>query len=66
MFVKLRMSIEEAITELGHIATTVYQRGLEPKERTARLKDRIELLLMKRGLPLDIKLEAEQQEGCVG
>lgn len=66
MFAKLHMSVEDAITELSNIVESVYEREIEPKKRTERLKNHMESLLIKRGFSPDLKLEAEQVEGCVG
>lgn len=67
MLVKLRMSAEEALAAFETIAAEVYAKGLEPTERTARLRKCVESLLNKRGLSLDAKLEGTRQEGgCLG
>lgn len=66
MFVKLRMSVEEAMDALGTIVKDVYKKGLEPRERTAALKAYMESLLIKRGHSPNLRLEAEKHEECVG
>jgi hypothetical protein len=56
MFFKLRMSVEEAITELGMIVEEVYTKKLEPADKTKKLRDCIERLLTKRNLPINLKI----------
>lgn len=67
MFAKLRMSVEDAIQEFGTIIDDVYAKGLEPAERTRKMRICIETLLKKRGFPVDLRLE-EQRQGrrCLG
>lgn len=66
MFVTLRMSAEEALNEFCIITQYVYKKGLEPKERTERLKECMESLLIKKGFPPELNLEAEDQDRCLG
>jgi hypothetical protein len=56
MFSKLRMSVEEAITELGIIVKEVYTTKLEPADKTKKLRNCIEGLLTKRNLSVNLKL----------
>lgn len=61
------MSVEEVLTEFATIVEEVYAKGLEPTERTSRLKKCTESILIRRGLEPDAKLEATKQDGsCVG
>jgi hypothetical protein len=67
MFVKLQMSVKEAIAEFANIVQKVYPEGLGPEERTLRLRECMQSLLAKRGLPQDLKMQDEvQDDRCVG
>lgn len=67
MLVKLRMSVEEATDEFATIVEAVYANKLSPAEKTEKLRKCVETLLNKKGLPADLKLEDEKQDGrCVG
>lgn len=66
MFVRLKMSVEEAIAEVATLVEDVYKEDLRPSERTMRLRMYMESLLIKRGLSPKLKLEAGKQDGCVG
>ena len=56
MLKRLRMSVEEAITEFGIIVEEVYTNKLEPADKTKKLRDCMEGLLTKRNLPVDLEL----------
>lgn len=62
MFCKLRMSAEEALDEFRKIRASVYIDGISATERTNRLKNSIEEMLVKRGLPVDLKLETQEAQ----
>jgi hypothetical protein len=67
MLVKLRMSVKDCIAEFANIVQNVYSEGLEPEERTSRLRECMQSLLIKQGLPQDLKMEGDVQDGrCVG
>lgn len=60
------MSVEEAIAEFSTIVYEVYAKDLEPLDRTTRLKKCVESILVRRGLPLDLRMEGETQDGtCI-
>jgi hypothetical protein len=63
MLTKLRMSVEEAISELDIIVEKVYTNKLEPAEKTKELRNCIEGLLSKRNLPVDLELRPGSYEG---
>ncbi|KIM32458.1 hypothetical protein M408DRAFT_62927, partial [Serendipita vermifera MAFF 305830] len=67
MLSRLRMPVEEALDEFALICEKVYQvQDLEPAERTQRLRDCMEDMLKRNGLPLDLKLVEKSGEGrCV-
>ena len=65
MLFKLRMSVEEAITELGIIVEEVYINKLEPADKTKKLRDCIERLLIKRELSVDLTLGYSRGPGSV-
>ena len=66
MFVKLRMTVEEASEEFCTIIQEVYQQDdIMPKERTQRLKQCMEDIMKRKGLPMDMKLLDEtRSEDC--
>jgi len=67
MFSKLRMSVADAIEEFRKICTIVYVDGLSQMERTKKLKGCIKDLLVRKGLPADLKLGRDSrmvEEGC--
>jgi hypothetical protein len=64
MLSKLRMSVEEASTELLTIVKEVYERDHpSPAHRTRKLRDCMENLLKKKGLLFDLKLHEKAQAG---
>jgi hypothetical protein len=66
MFTKLRMSVEEVITELGIIVEKVYINKLEPAAKTKALRDCMEALLIKRNLPVDLRIGTEDHAEGMG
>ena len=67
MFAKLRMSVNDTIKEFHKICCEVYMGDLSPSTRTQRLRDCIEDLLRRRGLPIDLKLGKDNrvaEQGC--
>lgn len=73
MFVKLRMSVEEVMHEFSKVMDQVYAKGLEPVERTRRMRICIEELLEEKGFTPDLRLEPDrrleepkQERNCVG
>lgn len=68
MFTRLRMSVEEASEEFFTITEEVYKADeLDSSERSRRLRQCLEGMLQKRGLPLDMKLMEETRENsCAG
>lgn len=67
MFVRMKMSVEEAIKAFCYIIKRVYAKGLSPRERTEILRECMEDLLKERGLPVDLKLEEKNPNGgCLG
>ena len=62
------MSVEEASKEFYTIVEEVYkQDSITPLERTNCLRQCIEDILKRRGLPLDLKLMDEAwEESCAG
>jgi hypothetical protein len=69
MLVKLRMSVEEASNEFFTIFEEVYREdNLVPSERTKRLRRCVEDILLRRDLPVNLKLVEAPQEGhsCAG
>ena len=64
MFAKLRMTVEEASDEFCTIIEEVYkQEDVMPKERTRCLKTCIEGIMVRKGLPVDMKLLDETRPG---
>jgi hypothetical protein len=68
MLAKLRMSIDEASEEFFKLVEEVYTPNeLAPAERTQKLREHMEDLLKKKGLPVDLKLAGETPAGqCAG
>jgi hypothetical protein len=68
MLAKLRMSVNEASEEFFTIVQKVYTpKNLAPEERTQKLRECMEGLLTKKGLPVDLKLRGEAPAGqCAG
>jgi hypothetical protein len=68
MLAKLGMSVDEASEEFFTIVQEVYApKNLEPAERTQKLRECMEGLLTKKGLPIDLKLRGETPAGqCAG
>ena len=68
MLTKLGMSVDEASEEFFTIVQEVYTpKNLAPAERTQKLKECMEGLLKKKGLPVDLKLRGETPAGqCAG
>ena len=66
MFTKLRMSVEEVSDEFFTIVEEVYKPDhLTPSERTQKLRECMEGVLARKGLPVDLKLvEGNQTERC--
>lgn len=61
MFAKLGMSVKDAFEEFNKIYKEVYVVDMNPKGRTAALRKRIEDLLKRRGLPIDLKMGKDQR-----
>ena len=68
MLTKLGMSVDEASEEFFTIVQEVYTpKNLAPAERTQKLRECMEALLRKKGLPIDLKLRGETPaEQCAG
>ena len=68
MLAKLGMSVDEASEEFFTIVQEVYTpKNLTPAERTQKLRECMERLLKKKGLPVDLKLRGETPAGqCAG
>src|SRR6201996_2969227 len=67
MFAKLRMSVNDTIKEFHKICCEVYIGDLSPSARTQKLRDCVEDLLRRRGLPVDLKLGKDDrvaEQGC--
>ncbi len=61
MFAKLGMTVKDALEEFSKICNNVYAVDLEPKDRTVALRNCIEDLLKKRGLPVDLKMGKDKR-----
>jgi hypothetical protein len=61
MFAKLGMTVKDALEEFNKICNEVYAVELEPEDRTVALRNRIEDLLKKRGLPIDLKMGKDKR-----
>jgi hypothetical protein len=58
MVAKLGMSVDEASEEFFTLVQEVYApKNLTPAERTQKLRECMEGLLKKKGLPIDLKLK---------
>jgi hypothetical protein len=68
MLAKLGMSVDEASEEFFTIVQEVYTpKNLTPAERTQNLRECMEGVLKKKGLPVDLKLRGEAPAGqCAG
>jgi hypothetical protein len=68
MLTKLGMSADEASDEFFTIIQEVYRpKDLAPAERTQKLRECMEGLLKKKGLPIDLKLRGDTPEAqCAG
>lgn len=68
LLTKLRMSVEEASDEFYTIIEEVYGRDyIDPQEKTSRLRQCLEEILKRNGLPLNMLLVEETQvHGCSG
>jgi hypothetical protein len=61
MFAKLGMTVKDALDEFNKICSEVYAVELEPEDRTVALRNCIEDLLKKRGLPVDLKMGKDKR-----
>jgi hypothetical protein len=68
MLTRLGMSVDEASDEFFTIIQEVYTpQDLAPAERTQKLREYMEGLLMKKGLPIDLRLRGDTPEAqCAG
>jgi hypothetical protein len=68
MLAKLGMSVDEASEEFFTLVQEVYApKNLAPAGRTQKLKECMEGLLKKKGIPIDLKLRGETPAGqCAG
>jgi hypothetical protein len=68
MLTKLGMSVDEASEEFFTLIQEVYApKDLAPAERTQKLRECMEDLLKKKGLPVDLELRGETPPGrCAG
>ena len=66
MFSKLKVSVEEASDEFFTIVEQVYKPDhLIPSERTQKLRECMEGVLAKKGIPVDLKLmDGHETDGC--
>jgi hypothetical protein len=58
IFAKLGMTVKDTLDEF---CNDVYAVELQPEDRTAALRNRIEDLLKKRGLPVDLKMGKDKR-----
>jgi hypothetical protein len=64
MFARLRMSVQEISDEFSTIVEEVYQpKDLSPAERTQKLRECMEDVMERKGLPLNMKLMEKAQPG---
>jgi hypothetical protein len=64
MFARLRMSVDEASNEFSTIVEEVYQpQALSPSERIHKLRECMEDILERRGLPIDMKFTEKAEPG---
>ncbi|KIM28212.1 hypothetical protein M408DRAFT_144526 [Serendipita vermifera MAFF 305830] len=61
---KLRMSIDEAISELSEILNISSNINASPEDQTSHLRKYLEGLLRNRGHPIDWKLETDEETEC--
>jgi hypothetical protein len=67
MLAKLGMSVEEASEEFFTIVEEVYTpNNLTPVERTQKLRECMQKLMKKKGLPVDLKLRETLTGQCAG
>ncbi|KIM24749.1 hypothetical protein M408DRAFT_331585 [Serendipita vermifera MAFF 305830] len=65
LLTKLRMSVEEAAEEFEDIIEHVFNpKDISASERIEALRKCMENILKKRGLPVDLHLTEDKQEGC--
>jgi hypothetical protein len=64
MFARLRMSVEETSKEFFTIVEEVYQpQDLSPSERTQKLRECMEDVMERKGLPISMKLMEKAKPG---
>jgi hypothetical protein len=61
MFAKLGMTVKDALEEFNKICNEVYMVELRPENRTVALRNCIEDLLKRRGLPVDLKMGKDKR-----
>jgi hypothetical protein len=61
MFAKLGMTMKDALEEFNEICDEVYAVELELEDQTMALRNRIEDLLKKRGLPINLKMGKDKR-----
>ncbi|KIM24761.1 hypothetical protein M408DRAFT_26728, partial [Serendipita vermifera MAFF 305830] len=67
LFVKLRMSVEEASDAFCDIIKRVFDpQDISAVQRMEVLRECMENILKKKGLPVDLRLTEKEQEGCAG
>jgi hypothetical protein len=68
MFTKLQMSVDDATAEFCTIFEAVYNNpNLLPSDRSARLRECMEDLLKRKGVPIDAQLvEGTTNAKCAG
>jgi hypothetical protein len=68
MLAKLQMSVEDTTEEFCAIFETVYDNpNLPPSVRSARLRESMENLLKRKGVPIDAKLvDGATNTRCAG
>jgi hypothetical protein len=65
LFSKLRMSVEEVSEEFCPIMEQVYNPdNLSPSERTGRLRKCMEVIMERKGLPVNLPLTHKTQPGA--
>ncbi|KIM24801.1 hypothetical protein M408DRAFT_229318 [Serendipita vermifera MAFF 305830] len=65
LLAKLRMSVEEASDEFEDIIKQVFNpKDTSGPQRTEALRKCMEDILKKKGLPVDLRLTEDKQEGC--
>jgi hypothetical protein len=64
MFARLRMSVQEISDEFFTIVEEVYQpQNLSPSERTQKLRECMEDLMKRKGLPINMKFAEKPNPG---